>query len=568
METYRQISLDVQVRKVPFAQVFYPFVLALLLFCAHAWGACRYVDRTGYFIDYACYDTRPSTSYLQDNACYLTSGGTTRNIGLACTSVEYPVALSCEKNCNAQRHGAPNIKGYCCSTQAEVDSVNCVINPTAEGCIVETDTTIFYCKNEYSLEKQTWRSYIFKCDCKSANGEITGCYGKQNVDVASDCTPYKSFDGDCSQNGYENGANAAKDSTGANADCWAVIGSTCHMRDKASGNTFRCECDGSCQVALRNLLAGNADCENPYPQPQQNDTLHIGSSASSSPSSSGGGSSPSSSEGSSEPSSSEGGISSSSLYDPWSPLLEDIKANTQGANNYLNNIQNNTETANSLLQAIVNKDWNPTINVQPPVVNVAGDTNIINVEVTGDTATAPAKIYDFLRDTSGIDGYADQFDDENAEWIARADSIRAAVGVFLDSMAVEDTSWIKHGEDVDSALAQSVALRRAYMDTIRNSVFNDTIQEWTNKIVNNGVITGEGSNACPSLLTRHHTLTIGNVTTDVGSLGGVLCEPIAGLNVTIWALARTFLRFMVAFGCMCWLYLEVMGIDTTGRGDD
>lgn len=341
------------------------------------------------------------------------------------------------------------------------------------------------------------------------------------------------------------------------------------MRDKASGNTFRCECDGSCNVALRNLMAGNANCTNPYPQP--NDSLHIGSSASSSPSSSGG-SSPSSSEGSTDPTSSEGTAeSSTSLYDPWSPLLQDIKANTQGANNFLNNIQNNTETANGFLQAIVNKDWSPVINVQPPVVNVAGDTNIINVSVSstgGDTATAPAKIYDFLRDTSGINGYAEQFDDKRAEWQARADSIRAAVGVFLDSMAVEDTSWVKHKEDVDSALAQSVALRRAYMDTIRNSVFNDTIREWTNKLVNNGVITGEGSNACPSLLTRHHTLTIGNVTTDVGSLGGVLCKPIEGLNVTIWALARTFLRFMVAFGCMCWLYLEVMGIDTTGRGDD
>ena len=63
---------------------------------------------------------------------------------------------------------------------------------------------------------------------------------------------------------------------------------------------------------------------------------------------------------------------------------------------------------------------------------------------------------------------------------------------------------------------------------------------------------------------RHHVLTIGQVSVDVGSLGGQLCTPIAGLNVTLWSVARAFLRFVVAFGCMVWIYCEVVGVKTTG----
>ena len=85
-------------------------------------------------------------------------------------------------------------------------------------------------------------------------------------------------------------------------------------------------------------------------------------------------------------------------------------------------------------------------------------------------------------------------------------------------------------------------------------------------LTNNGTISGNGSNNCPSLLTRHHTLTIGSVSVDVGSLGGSLCEPIVG-GVTMWAMARMLLRAIVAIGCMLWIYSEVVGVKTTGEDD-
>lgn len=101
------------------------FFLLFSVFASVAWGSCRYVERTGYFIDYACYTTRPSTSYIENGVCVLSSAGTERDIGLACTSNENSsVILSCEKACNVQNHGAPRITGYCCSNQCEADSVS------------------------------------------------------------------------------------------------------------------------------------------------------------------------------------------------------------------------------------------------------------------------------------------------------------------------------------------------------------------------------------------------------------------------------------------------------------
>lgn len=555
--------------------------VAIMILCTHSWGSCvsgNFSVGSFYQCSYDYSDCKGTLVYCNLDGTPIDCEGTKHEgnyyyVGLQPAPDGYcsaNAARSCLGHWGYSCRPATCRATIRCTTQAEADSVYCALNPTAEGCVVEIDTTLFACTDNVS-----GNGGLYRLSCKAKNGVVTSCNGKTNVDIATDGTLVRPLHGTCAQNGFNTGiiGGATSDSTApqsANADCFAIVGSTCHMKDKSSGNTFRCECDGSCNVALRNLMAGNADCTNPYEQPEQGDSLDLPlSSPSSSPSSSGSG------EGSSPSSSPSGEGNSSDFEYDYTEILEAIQANTQqtatelaATNNWLNDIHNNTETANGLLQAIANKDWSPNINVSAPNVNVQGDTNIINVEVTGDTARAPAEINQFLRDTSGIGGYAEQFSDKESEWLARADSIKGAVSAFLDSMNVVDTSWAKHKTDIDTAIRETGNLYRAYMDTLKNSPFNDTIQQWTDKIVNNGVITGQGSNSCPSLLTRHHTLTIGNVSTDVGSLGGTLCEPIAGLGVTLWAVARTFLRFMVAFGCMVWIYLEVMGIDTTGKGDD
>lgn len=457
-----------------------------------------------------------------------------------------------------------------CATQAEADSVRCELNPTAEGCQTEIDTTLFACTDNIS-----GNGGLYRLSCKAVNGVVTSCNGKTNVDIATDGTLVRPLQGTCAQNGFGTGVigGASADSSGApksaNADCFAIIGSKCVMKDKASGNTFTCDCDGSCDYALRSLVAGNASCENPYEQPEDNDSLTLPlSSDSQEPSSSGSG------EGSSPSSSPSGGTSSDFEYD-YTELLTNIQANTQQtatelgrSNEFLNNIQNNTETANSFLQAIANKDWTPNINVAAPNVNVQGDTNIINVEVQGDTARAPAEILGFLRDSTGWSETQALVDQERAKWRAYADSVMSVASAFkagIDS-AMNDTSWAKHGTDIDSAVSTTGSTFRAYMDSVQNAPFNDTLNRWVGMITNNGTISGNGSNNCPSLLTRHHTLTIGNVSVDVGSLGGSLCEPIVG-GVTMWAMARMLLRAIVAIGCMLWIYSEVVGVKTTGEDD-
>lgn len=545
-------------------------LLAVLLCVSGAWGACT----SG--------DYRQTSTMVSDFNCGNGNAGCYTDCALCSCKQTYKNGsfyythpqmrvknASCYSNCSSCRCSGANECYYQarCTSQAEADSVNCVVNPSLPGCIVETDTMLFACS-----DFGNGKSGLFRLACRAQNGVVVSCNGKTDVDVEADGTLIRPMQGTCAQNGFESGIvggasadSPAQEPQSANADCFAVVGGKCYMRDKASGNTFSCDCDGSCDKAIRDLILGSG-CSNPYPQPN-NDSLFLGSSASTEPQSSGG-STPSSSEGSTDPTSSGGGAESSSAYDPWSPLLQDIKANTQGANNFLSDIRNNTETANGLLQAIVNKDWSPTINVGSPVVNVAGDTNIINVSVTGgDTARAPSEINRFLRDTSGIATYEQLFGEQRDEWNARADSIKSSVREFLDSMEHEDTSWVKHGSDVDSMVSVTGTNFRAYMDTIENMPFNDTLNKWVGMITNNGVITGGGSNACPSLLTRHHVLTIGQVSVDVGSLGGQLCTPIAGLNVTLWSVARAFLRFVVAFGCMVWIYCEVVGVKTTG-GDD
>lgn len=250
------------------------FLALLFLACSCAWGACHPGTLSGYYCA-GC-----ANSWGTPSCCY--NGevlGSCDTSPKACNG--NPPPTSCAYSNLGYLYG-PRTGGYCqnsyfystlswsgyCDTQAEADSVYCAQNPQAEGCEQEQDTTLYYCKQEYSTTAQTWKAYIFKCSCKQAGGTITGCNGKQNVDVVEDCTPYKALNGDCAQNGYNSGANGARDSTGKNVQCFAAIGSNCIMRDKASGNTFTCAgCDGSCDYAMRKIADGS--CVNPYPPPPE-----------------------------------------------------------------------------------------------------------------------------------------------------------------------------------------------------------------------------------------------------------------------------------------------------------
>ena len=565
----------------------------LLLLCSHSWGACR-VQYGPYSGTRTC---NPSVSTSTQAYCeeQLSNGCSDINnfnllYGFCYTSASNASAVgswSGEPYCEKGNGGYWYIKSaytnvYCLldcnelqvdSIQHIIDSVYCEQNPTAAGCAVETDTTLFACSDSFS-----GNGGLYRLSCKALNGEVISCNGKTSIDIATDGTLVRPLQGTCAQNGFGTGiiGGATADTASpqsANADCFAIIGSTCHMKDKVSGNTFTCDCDGSCNVALRNLMAGNANCQNPYPQPSSSDgavslPFQSSSSASSSPSSSEGGSSGGTSSG-------DGTSSSSDFEFDYTEVLDNIRANTQQtatevgrSNEFLNDIKNNTYTANGLLQQLVNKDWNPTIDVHTSYSS--HDTNIVNVEVNGDTAHAPAEILSFLKDTTGIGGYADQFTNERDEAIRRGDSLLSATSSFIDSVEGSFPN-IDYSDSIGSAVQGVNSALATLKDTIDNSAISDSMTRWEGIITDNGVITGDGSSDCPSILTQTYTweFPMGNsqVNVNVPALGQYLCTPITGVNITLWALARVLLRAIVAIGCMIWIYKAVMGIDESGEGE-
>lgn len=448
-----------------------------------------------------------------------------------------------------------------CATQAEADSVKCAFNPTAQGCVVEKDTTLYFCKSEMPLGAGTsggWKSYIFKCSCKAANGEITTCNGKTNVDVTQDCEPYKSMDGDCAQNGYPDGVGGEADSLGANAECFASFGGDCYMRDKRTGNTFTCACDGSCQVALRNLMAGNAHCTNPYPQSSASgDSVQLPPPSSSSwepPSSSStediGGSFGTELEG------------LSGLYGVLDTIRDTL---VRSISPNIANIRANTQEANTYLQQIANKQW--SVNVEAPDVHVTNNTDVSGIQSRQDRQYNSDTAYQnrvlnalgALNDTAGA-GNPNDTAGSGAALQSRLDKIDSAVGAF----DVPDM-----GDSIAPTLQAVRGDVAAMRDSITGGVIGDSVNAWKNAFLNNGVLAGDGSNSCPAVLTRQVSFTFPHVgTIQAGTLGRYLCAPIAGFSVTLWQVARMLLRAMVAIGCMWWLFKEVTGTTTGGGNDD
>lgn len=468
--------------------------------------------------------------------------------------------------CSGGNASCNNVGCGWCSTQAEADSVKCVLNPQAEGCIVEVDTTLFACSDLGS-----GNSAIYRLDCKAQGGSVTSCAGKTNVNVMTDGTKVRDMSGTCAQNGYESGI-VGGDSIppAANAECFAVFGSTCHMRDKNSGNTFTCDCDGSCNIALQNLMAGSANCTNPYPQPNEGgDSLSFPSSSDSGlPESS------AAPEPQSSPSFGNEQEALNSLYGVLdtirdtlvkdiAPNVRDIRANTQGMWTTMGNIwEENVNISSKLtwtndyLQQIANKDWEPTINVAAPEVHVAAP----NVNVQVDTAKAPKGILDFLTapfqapDTSGSGAWLDSAKGWGSGLLGKADSLLGEAGNIPDM--------------ADSMSGAQNGLRSAFTalgDSLENSAVADSFSRWTGLITNNGVITGDGADACPEILQRKWNVEIGAVHTEWGPLGKYVCASVFG-GVTGWALIRAILRLAVSIACMLWIYKSVMGI--TAESED
>ena len=245
-------------------------VALVFVAAAQSWGAVACQLRH--------YTYHPGGDYTCGQACVPPE--------FACTDSRFPIPQAqltlTERECSgAYQRLYCYYEGYCCGNQCQSDSVTnggiiteCepdLASPTGyskyicpgdlncsscqkEPCSPERDTTLFGCS-----DFGNGKSGLYRLACKSINGAVVSCNGKTDVNIETDGTLVREQDGTCAQNGIQNGifggasADSAQQQT---ADCFATIGSKCFMKDRNSGNTYTCECDGSCDYAIRQLALG------------------------------------------------------------------------------------------------------------------------------------------------------------------------------------------------------------------------------------------------------------------------------------------------------------------------
>lgn len=446
--------------------------LALLLLCTHSWGACRTTtcgtqpavnasscireDR----LDYCCNnpDRNPSSICATSGTNLKGECPTKRN---PCTgAVWYMVGgPQVPLTCDTYQSGCNGNSVICnyeieCSTQAEADSLMCVLNPTAEGCVQEQDTTIFVCNESYEYNYQTGQEkqpymQLYRCDCKwDATNKTGTCNGKTNIDPKVDCELVMNVPGTCNDNGYQQGPNT--DTTGSSATCFAIVGDKCFMRDNRSGNTFTCTCDGNCNYAYEQMKQGF--CENPYFSSASQDSTINPFSSSSEPSS--GGSEGGNSSGSEGGDSSASGDSTDFEYD-YTSILEAIQANTQGT-------MNNTQSIDAGFIQVNTNINNVTNAVNSASSNIAGAVNDASSNIGIKLNTL---IGDFGEYTSMWTAYKDSMLHPQGDVAFDSGYYNDSIGMFRDSVA-------RHMRDIDSILD-------ALGDTTTNYIVFDSIYDWS-----------------------------------------------------------------------------------------
>lgn len=444
--------------------------------------------------------------------------------------------------------------------------------PLGGGCGFCQDTV------DYSEFPPQVKHVVWHCDSCTA--------GRDGIaNEAAGCAIESIGLGSCEDNNECPSGVICMDDSTFNYDCYATVGATVYVRNRKNGNVFSCEADGSCDMALKKVASG--ECIDPS-QPPENPN---------NPSSSGSGES-SSSDDPNNPSSSDdtcdmcdklgkivantqvtaentGDIANYTqetmnkaidIYNQQTEMqidLSHVRTNTENTATNTGNIDTKLSTTNNLLNDIKNKNWSPQIHVGSPEVSVEvqGDTNIITVQgdtniINVDTSRSPFEILQFLKEI---------FSGDTASGINPNDTVGTADSVnSLLSALFGDSLNQYNGDSLSVARDGYGAAFRAYKDTL-NGIMRDSLNAWNNTLLNNGVLSGDGSNDCPSFLMQTKSLAFGSLfTVQLPALGGVLCNPIPHTSITFWGLARTLLRMLVAIACMWWIYHAVIG----SRGND
>lgn len=398
--------------------------------------------------------------------------------------------------------------------------------------------------------------------------------------------------------------------------CLGTINGSQVMMQAPNGATFNCNADGSCDAAMRQIASG--ECK-PPPPPSSSESGGSSSSAESSSSgdssSSGGDSSDSGSSDSSDGSNDWEGWMKDSLgaihgtlynvefftsktYDGVMELngtAHDINQNTRDIANTGMEISGKLDNTNDYLRQIAGKNFNPTINVGSPNVNVdvnldslsfsqdrTTDTlhrsNQILEEIKGllgssgsdtiriDTSKAPASIDSALKHwgkkenrtfaAAGLDTSGWGHTNDSAS--AAADSVLSRAD-FFGSLGCDTTGGKKcdgsiiGADGLANATGSTKAIYGELRDSLTDGAYADSLRLWGGKFTGNGVLTGSGSNSCPSVLTKTYRVDIYKGAGYDFTLGTYLCAPIFG-QVTAWSLCRMLLRATIALACMWFLF--------------
>ena len=378
------------------------FVLLILLLCmvGQNWGACISSGANGssnsrYYCPYGqdggCTTAQQNCQGTPD--CEIECAPTYALYGKVYTAVTL-TGSRCIYNAYGGQPACGKYYGYLsvstcrytiqCDSQCEADSVACVQKGSPwvwqgceQGCVQQicTDTSFVISSCAYSPQRGQYINmldhHIIK-DCKDSSWQTQ--YYAATCDTAGHDTTLK---------------------------CLGTFDGVHVVVQAANGATSTCAADGSCDMAIRKILAG--ECKDPRPNPQQSSSSNGESSSSEASSSSDSGESSSSGEGDTS------GVARhvivdelpqriydslghidynieimqpfvSGIYDGVYEMLGnqyDMKENQRQGLELLGDIRDAAESAdsklsttNSLLNDIKNKNWSPNINVQPAAVNI------------------------------------------------------------------------------------------------------------------------------------------------------------------------------------------------------
>lgn len=577
--------------------------LFLISMCSGAWGACSNQGwGSGSFntnvwqeIGYGCSGTESDRAWCERNFI-----GTNAPITGEVTSYGYCLRTNLNTSFCSSNYIYCRFQGICCSSQCEVDSVQCVNEGKEWGAITGGSCNGKGCKE--CPNDTTWQE--ISCAYSPQRGQYLNVVNTYGV---KDCQPYSR-----SSQYY----SAECDSSGADSSytCIGTIdGENVYMR-APWGATFSCAADGSCARAQQMIAAG--ECK--APKPPNSSASQQSSSSESEPTSS-------DSEPTSSVSEDTSGVSThvivdelpqrlydslgaidyniemmqpfvSGIYDASYEMLGnqyDMKENQRQGLDLLGDIRDASEgansklsTTNSLLNEIKNKNWTPNINVQAPQVNVENNTDVSGIETrldkTRDTLSRTngllEEILGWVSKGVSMDSFKQVFNVDSSGWGRMSDEVRGAGDSLINQyggiMAMNncDTTGGRKCDNtiigvggLDSAKKRVKSIYGELRDSMTHGAFMDSLNNWGSAFTGGGVLIGSGSNNCPSFLTRPHTITIGNSTTQM-RLDGVLCATLFG-NVTPWTLARVLIRSIVAFFCMVALFKAATGTMFTSEDE-